>query len=131
MHRRPVLVAFVFAITFVLVCPFPIDPAPHATAAQSATPGVASAVPASGDFAGLVDIGGRSLYLECHGTGSPTVMLVAGYRASGPLLERRSAPPGRAADHGAARRGGDHPRLCLRPPWDLRQHRRGRRRQPQ
>ena len=37
----------------------------------------------SGDFAGLVDIGGRSLYLECHGTGSPTVVLVSGYRASG------------------------------------------------
>src|SRR5215213_139663 len=83
MHRRLVLVAFVFAMTFVLVCPFPIGPAPHATAAQSATPGVASIVPASGDFSGLVDIGGRSLYLECHGTGSPTVILVAGYRASG------------------------------------------------
>src|SRR3954471_3672051 len=51
--------------------------------AQSATPEVASVVPASGDFAGLVDIGGRSIYLECHGTGSPTVILVAGYRASG------------------------------------------------
>jgi pimeloyl-ACP methyl ester carboxylesterase len=37
----------------------------------------------SGDFAGLVDIGGRRIYLECHGTGSPTVVLVAGYRASG------------------------------------------------
>jgi pimeloyl-ACP methyl ester carboxylesterase len=83
MHRRLVLVAFVFAMTFVLVCPFPIGPAPHATAAQSATPGVAAGVPASGDFSGLVDIGGRSLYLECHGTGSPTVILVAGYRASG------------------------------------------------
>ncbi|MCD6032965.1 MAG: putative hydrolase [Thermomicrobiales bacterium] len=82
MHRRLIVVAFVFAITFVLVCPFPIGPPPHATAAQSATPAVASAVPASGDFAGLVDIGGRSLYLECHGTGSPTVILVAGYRAS-------------------------------------------------
>jgi pimeloyl-ACP methyl ester carboxylesterase len=32
----------------------------------------------AGDFAGLVDIGGRSLYLECHGTGSPTVILEAG-----------------------------------------------------
>ena len=51
--------------------------------AQSATPAVASPVPASGDFAGLVDIGGRSLYLECHGEGSPTVILVSGYRASG------------------------------------------------
>lgn len=39
---------------------------------------------ASGDFAGLVDIGGgRRLYLECHGLGSPTVILEAGYRASG------------------------------------------------
>jgi pimeloyl-ACP methyl ester carboxylesterase len=50
--------------------------------ARSATPESASAVPASGDFAGLVDIGDRSLYLECHGTGSPTVILVSGYRAS-------------------------------------------------
>jgi pimeloyl-ACP methyl ester carboxylesterase len=32
-----------------------------------------------GDFAGLVDVGGRRLYLECRGTGSPTVVLEAGY----------------------------------------------------
>src|SRR5215218_8681690 len=51
--------------------------------AQSATPAVASPSAASGDFSGLVDIGGRSIYLECHGTGSPAVILVAGYRASG------------------------------------------------
>ncbi|MGH2616891.1 MAG: alpha/beta fold hydrolase [Thermomicrobiales bacterium] len=50
--------------------------------AQSATPEVASVIPDSGDFAGLVDIGGRSLYLECRGTGSPTVILEPGYRAS-------------------------------------------------
>jgi D-alanyl-D-alanine carboxypeptidase len=32
-----------------------------------------------GDFAGSVDIdGGRKLYLECRGTGSPTVVLVSG-----------------------------------------------------
>jgi pimeloyl-ACP methyl ester carboxylesterase len=37
----------------------------------------------SGEFAGLVDIGGgRKIYLECRGTGSPTVVLVAGLRAS-------------------------------------------------
>jgi pimeloyl-ACP methyl ester carboxylesterase len=37
----------------------------------------------SGDFAGLVDIGaGRKMYLECHGTGSPTVVLVAGLKGS-------------------------------------------------
>ena len=55
---------------------------PVSIKAQSATP-AAFPVPDSGDFAGLVDIGGRDLYLECHGEGSPTVILVAGYRASG------------------------------------------------
>jgi pimeloyl-ACP methyl ester carboxylesterase len=42
----------------------------------------APASAASGDFAGLVNIGGRSLFLECRGVGSPTVILEAGYRAS-------------------------------------------------
>jgi pimeloyl-ACP methyl ester carboxylesterase len=38
---------------------------------------------AQGDFAGFVDIGsGRRLYLECRGTGSPVVVLEAGYRSS-------------------------------------------------
>jgi pimeloyl-ACP methyl ester carboxylesterase len=37
----------------------------------------------SGDFAGSVDIGGgRKMYLECRGIGSPTVVLVAGLRGS-------------------------------------------------
>ncbi len=36
-----------------------------------------------GAFAGLVDIGGgRKMYLECRGAGSPTVVLVAGLKAS-------------------------------------------------
>jgi pimeloyl-ACP methyl ester carboxylesterase len=35
------------------------------------------------NFAGWVDIGGgRKMYLECRGTGSPTVVLVGGLRAS-------------------------------------------------
>lgn len=46
----------------------------------------ASPVPAfaeSGDFTGPVDIGGgRKMYLECRGTGSPTVVIVAGGKAS-------------------------------------------------
>jgi pimeloyl-ACP methyl ester carboxylesterase len=55
-------------------------------AAQVATPVVASPIAApsaaSGDFAGLVDIGdGRRLYLECRGAGSPTVILEAGCRS--------------------------------------------------
>lgn len=55
---------------------------PMAAMAQTATPAATSPTATEGDFAGLVDIGGRSLYLECHGTGSPTVILEAGYRAS-------------------------------------------------
>jgi pimeloyl-ACP methyl ester carboxylesterase len=47
-----------------------------------ATPPPASSSTASGDVSGLVDIGGRTLYLEGHGTGSPTVVLVAGGRSS-------------------------------------------------
>src|SRR5881398_734408 len=40
-------------------------------------------VPASGDFAGPVEIGkGRKMYLECRGSGSPTVILESGYRDS-------------------------------------------------
>jgi pimeloyl-ACP methyl ester carboxylesterase len=42
-----------------------------------------SAATGSADFAGLVDIGGgRKMYLECRGTGSPTVVLVSGLRGS-------------------------------------------------
>ena len=72
MHRIPVIAL----IVLMLGMPLP-------ALAQSATPATSSPPAASGDFASLVDIGGRKLYLECHGTGNPTVVLVAGYRASG------------------------------------------------
>ncbi|MDT5106016.1 MAG: hypothetical protein QOI25_3529, partial [Mycobacterium sp.] len=39
----------------------------------------------SADFARSVDIGGRSVYLTCHGTaeaGEPTVVLISGYHDS-------------------------------------------------
>ena len=46
--------------------------------AQAGPPGVGPAIAG----AGLVDLGGgRRLYLECRGTGSPTVILEAGYRS--------------------------------------------------
>jgi pimeloyl-ACP methyl ester carboxylesterase len=35
------------------------------------------------DFAGLVDVGGgRKMYMQCHGKGSPTVVLVSGARGA-------------------------------------------------
>ena len=38
-------------------------------------------VAAAGNFAGLIDIGaGRKMYLECSGSGTPTVILESGYR---------------------------------------------------
>jgi pimeloyl-ACP methyl ester carboxylesterase len=72
MRRIPVIALIVMTLSL-----------PIPALAQSATPAASSPSAASGDFSGLVDIGGRSLYLECHGTGSPTVILVSGYRASG------------------------------------------------
>ena len=41
---------------------------------------VVAAVRRSGNFTGLVDIGGRKMYLECRGSGSPAVILEAGLR---------------------------------------------------
>jgi pimeloyl-ACP methyl ester carboxylesterase len=47
-----------------------------------ATPMAARPEPAlgRGDFARTVEADGRKLYLECKGTGAPTVILVSGYR---------------------------------------------------
>ena len=44
-----------------------------------------------GAFAGAVGIGGgRSLYLECHGRGSPTVILEAGLRSRSDFWSERT-----------------------------------------
>lgn len=51
--------------------------------AQSPTPNHVE-----GDFADLVDIGGRSLYLTCAGRGGPTVVLVTGYRDTSDIWSR-------------------------------------------
>jgi pimeloyl-ACP methyl ester carboxylesterase len=51
-------------------------------AAQTKEPGETSA--ADADFAGTVDAGnGRKLFLECHGRGSPTIILESGLRTRG------------------------------------------------
>jgi pimeloyl-ACP methyl ester carboxylesterase len=49
---------------------------------------------AHGDFAGLVDIGGgHKLFLECHGSGSPTVILQSGYGNAGDIWNEADANP--------------------------------------
>src|SRR5437867_5189466 len=48
---------------------------------------------ASGDFAGLIDIGGgRKMYLECRGSDSPTVILEAGYRNDAEIWSTQLEP---------------------------------------
>ena len=74
MDRHPATSAFVLFLVVILFG----GPASQATAAQGATLAAASPVAAAGDFSGLINIGGRKLYLECRGHGSPTVILEAG-----------------------------------------------------
>jgi pimeloyl-ACP methyl ester carboxylesterase len=69
---RPIPVLVLGLVTWLLGVPSLVG-------AQAASP-AAPAVAAEGDVARLVDIGGRSLYLECRGSGSPTVILEAGFR---------------------------------------------------
>ena len=69
MTRTSVVALCVMAMLFAV--------APAATAETTPDP-----TGAQGDFAGLVDIGGRKMYLECSGQGSPTVVLVAGFGSS-------------------------------------------------
>ena len=87
--------------------------------AQSATPAASSPSAARGRLRRPRRIGGRSLYLECRGTGGPTVVLVAGYRASARYWRDDLLQAGRPAEDGPARGGRDHPRLRLRLPGDL------------
>ena len=50
---------------------------------------------AEGDFAGLVDIGGgRQIYMECSGTGSPTAVLESGLRGAADVWSMSSAGEG-------------------------------------
>src|SRR5262245_15315320 len=62
------------------------------SAVGAATPAMASPS-AAGDFAGLVDIGGRKMYLECRGSGSPAVILDAGAFGRGDVWSRDNLYP--------------------------------------
>ena len=82
--------------------------------AQSATPAAPSPAGASGDFAGLVDIGGgRRLWLECRGHGSPTVLLEAGSGNNADVWDTIALEPDAGAHGGPPRRRRVHARLRL------------------
>lgn len=76
--RRRSTAAVAFALAAVLpACTAAPAPTSAATGARAAASG--AFVPGDGNGAGLVDIGGgRELYIECSGTGSPTVVLLSG-----------------------------------------------------
>src|SRR5947209_7248035 len=60
------------------------------------TSGNSSAKPAR-SYAGLVDIGGgRKMYLECRGSGSPTVVLVSGLDSAADVWTSYQAHPSHA-----------------------------------
>ncbi|CDO86210.1 hypothetical protein AWC29_29630 [Mycobacterium triplex] len=65
-----------------------------------------------GDFAGPIEIGnGRHLYLECHGRGSPTVILESGYHnSSDPWSQSYADPP--AVGPGVLPALADEHRVC-------------------
>ena len=57
--------------------------------------------PAAGNFAGAVEVDGRKVHLECKGTGSPTVILISGYRNDAEIWTTPPAPgvtPGAASE---------------------------------
>lgn len=64
---------------------------------RTASPAAAAPRVQSEEVAGLVDIGdGRRLYLECRGTGSPTVILEAGAGNNGQTWDTVGLPAGSA-----------------------------------
>jgi pimeloyl-ACP methyl ester carboxylesterase len=73
------------------------------TASASTSSGNGSVRPTH-SFAGLVDIGGgRKMYLECRGSGSPTVVLVSGLDAAADVWISYQAKPSQAVFAGVAR----------------------------
>lgn len=70
---------------------------PSPTGAGGATTGSAAvATPSSastGDIAGRFTVAGRQLYLECHGSGRPTIVMQSGYGNAGDIWSYATAHP--------------------------------------
>jgi hypothetical protein len=61
-----------------------------------------------------VDVGGYGLYLECEGSGTPTVILEAGLQAPSATLDRVTAIPGMAQGWREVRNGlASETRVCV------------------
>src|SRR5215207_8157807 len=77
-----------FLSVVILLAGAALDPR-SAARAQEATPTASPmASAAEGAFAGTVDIGGRALFLNCAGEGTPTVVIDHGQWGSGAYMEQ-------------------------------------------
>jgi pimeloyl-ACP methyl ester carboxylesterase len=69
------------------------------TTCEAATTAAGRAAKPRGEVAGTVDIGGgRKMYLECRGSGSPTVVLTSGHRDNAETWISSSGAPRRRSD---------------------------------
>jgi pimeloyl-ACP methyl ester carboxylesterase len=90
-RRRSVALVVIGLLAAVTAACSPPAPSSGPSPVPSAVPS-SSASAVRGEFAGLVDIGGgRKLYLECHGTGSPTVILQSGNGDAGDIWNAAEA----------------------------------------
>ena len=82
---------------------------------EGSTPVAPTTLPApedtGADVAGLVEVSGRELHLECTGTGSPTVVLQSGFGNAGDIWSLAEARP----TSGSTRARHVQPGLLLRP----------------
>jgi len=79
-----VLALVAAAVVLITACgAWPPAPPMRSAAATPVTPA---------DIAQRVDVGGRSLYLECRGEGSPTVLLEAGLRNRADVWSVQASP---------------------------------------
>lgn len=70
------------------------SPGSGGAATSTAGPSTVSASSAAGgDFAARVTVGGRQVYLECHGSGRPTVVMQSGYGNGGDIWSAATAHP--------------------------------------
>jgi pimeloyl-ACP methyl ester carboxylesterase len=81
--RPYTLVAVLIAVGLAVGCSTPHAGTADSKSGGTSTPTASSNSPRSGEFAGQIDIGnGRKLYLQCAGTGEPTVVLESGIHDS-------------------------------------------------
>ena len=97
-----------------LACAGPLAPTtPQTTAEASDAEASGAFEPGGGDRSGLVDIGGsRELYLQCSGSGSPTVVLISGAGVAADNWQYDDADPAGPSDSAVYPETARFTRVC-------------------